>query len=107
MLAQQTGIAEYQLNPDELDNWRISAENLARHYEIQTTQKTMDWASFIGASAFVFGTRAIAISNAYGERAKSKRSTRSAQVHTLRPVPPEAAAEIVPDFTSPDVYPAE
>jgi len=100
MLAQQTGIEEYQLNPQELNAWRISAENLARHYEIQTTQKTMDWASFIGATAFTFGTRAIAIANAYGE--KRKPNVRSAKVTPLRPVPPAEPVQIVPDTFSPE-----
>jgi hypothetical protein len=62
MLALRTGIEEFQVGEDEMSAWLGAAQKVARHYSVETTQKTLDWVAFVGITGQVFGTRAVAIS---------------------------------------------
>lgn len=62
MLAMKTNIAEFEVAEDEMKAFMGAAQNVARHYSVETTQKTLDWIAFAGIGVQVFGTRAVAIS---------------------------------------------
>lgn len=49
------------LTPEETDGFLKAAQNVARHYSVETTQRTLDWAAFVAISAQVFGTRALTV----------------------------------------------
>lgn len=40
-----------------------AAQNVMRHYSVETTQKTMDWLSFVGVSAMIYVPRVVALTN--------------------------------------------
>lgn len=82
MLAMQTGHEEMAVGAEEAGAWLKSAQNVMRHYSVETTQKTIDWLAFCGVTAQVFGTRAVAI-------AVKNRNARPNNVRPLRAVAPE------------------
>ena len=59
MLAMRTGHEELAVTSDEAGEFLKAAQNVARHYSVETTQRTLDWIAFVGVSAQVFGTRAV------------------------------------------------
>lgn len=62
MLALQTKCPELELSDFEGKEFAKAAQNVMRHYSVQTTQKTIDWIALIGVSAGIYGTRALAVS---------------------------------------------
>jgi hypothetical protein len=100
MLSMQTGIAEFAVSPEEMEEFTKAAGNVARHYNVETTQKTLDWIALVGVSAHVFGTRAVAIMVRTRKDRKSGERRRPAEVRHLRPVtdPPGEGLMINPDF---------
>ncbi len=60
-LARLTGIEELEISDDEGKSFMTAAQNVARHYSVQTTQKTMDWIAFAGVTASIYATRAVVI----------------------------------------------
>lgn len=90
MLAMKTDMEEFYISPEETGDFLKAAQNVARHYSVETTQKTLDWVAFIGVGAQVFGTRAVSVSI----KLKAKKAGQSrgnpanpgATVHTLREV---------------------
>jgi hypothetical protein len=104
MLAMRTGIEEFSVSPDEIDAFTRAAGNVARHYNIETTQKTLDWIALVGVSAQVFGTRAFAIALKAGERRRERPRNGPATVHHLHAVQPgqtDGPLEIRPDMSAP------
>ena len=75
MLALRTGYEEVELTEAETRSWLKAAQKVARHYSIETTQKTLDWIAFAGVSAQVFGSRAVAV--AVRRRTESPREPRT------------------------------
>jgi hypothetical protein len=61
MLAQLSGVEELAITPDEGDAFMKSAQNVARHYSVATTQKTLDWIAFAGCTAGMYVPRGIAV----------------------------------------------
>jgi hypothetical protein len=61
MLAQMSGVEELAITPDEGDAFMKSAQNVARHYSVATTQKTLDWIAFAGCTAGMYVPRGIAV----------------------------------------------
>ena len=94
MLALRTGIEEIEVGADEMNAWLGAAQKVARHYSVETTQKTLDWVAFVGITGQVFGTRALAVS--IKARQQPARRRGPAVVHDF----PQPAIQ-------PDVYPAE
>ena len=72
MLAIRTGLEEFQVGEEEMGHFLKAAQNVARHYNVDTTQKTLDWIAFVGVGGQVFGTRAIAISLKLRDRPKAR-----------------------------------
>lgn len=86
MLAMQTGVEEFAVSAEEMDTFTKAAGNVARHYNVETTQKTLDWVAFVGVSAHVFGTRAVAIAIKSRRTKEPKQRRGPAEVRHLRPV---------------------
>lgn len=84
-----TQVPELALDKAEAVSLRETAEKVARHYNIKTTQKTIDWAAFIGAVGWVYGTRIIAINM----RLKTQKPN---NVVPIRNAPPARANGAVP-----------
>jgi hypothetical protein len=68
LLAERANIPELALSMDEGQTFMKAAQNVMRHYSVQTTQKTMDWISFAGVTCMIYVPRVVAIAN----RAKQK-----------------------------------
>lgn len=62
VLAERTNTPELMISPDEGKQFMASAQNVMRHYSVQSTQKTMDWIAFGGYASMMYGTRFAAIS---------------------------------------------
>jgi hypothetical protein len=82
MLALQTGHEEIAIGEDEMSSWLGAAQKVARHYSVETTQKTLDWLAFGGMSAQVFGPRVVALSVKAG-RSKRRRSSNVQPLHAV------------------------
>lgn len=54
---------ELAITDDEGEQFMKAAQNVMRHYNVQTTQKTLDWVALMGVSATIYGTRLYAIMN--------------------------------------------
>jgi len=63
LLAAKTGVPELAINMDEGQQFMKAAQNVMRHYSVQTTQKAMDWISFAGVSAMIYVPRVVALAN--------------------------------------------
>ena len=55
------GVEGLTLQADEADRFLKAAQNVARHYSVETTQRTLDWIAFAGVSVQVIGTRVVAV----------------------------------------------
>lgn len=95
LLAQRTDTPELELNPDEASAFLASAQNVMRHYSVATTQKMIDWTTFIGTGVTIYGTRAIAIAARREEEKKSRKG------RTVVPFPAMGTPPIVVDETPP------
>jgi len=81
MVAMQTGTPEIEITPEEGTAFLNAAQNVMRHYSVETTQKTLDWIAFAGVAVGMYGTRAVAIM-------ARQRAERSANVSPGRRPPP-------------------
>lgn len=86
LLAAKTGTPELAISEDEGKLFMQRAQSVLRHYSVETTQKTMDWISFIGVTVMIYAPRVVAIS------ANRKRG-KGATVHHLQPVPQQPAPQ--------------
>lgn len=90
MLAMRMDAPEFAVPQDEMAYFLKTAQNVARHYNVETTQKTLDWIAMIGVGGQVFGTRAVAFAvRTRNERAQPGQATPAApgrtNIHPLRP----------------------
>jgi hypothetical protein len=76
VIAMRTQTPELAITEDEGKAFMKSAQNVLRHYSVQTTQKTLDWVAFLGVAAGMYGTRAFAISVRRQAEAKSNSQER-------------------------------
>jgi hypothetical protein len=103
MLAIRTGYEAIEVGEDEMKAWLRSAQRVARHYSVKTTQTAIDWIAFTGMSAQVFGTRAVAVALEAGvwKRPEGEGARRRGNV---RPFPrPVATAPDVPPPPGPEM----
>lgn len=70
LVAKTTGHPELALNPPEAVALTKCAENVARHYGIQASQKALDWAALVMTAGGIYGLRATAISMKQRKAAK-------------------------------------
>lgn len=52
-----TGVEEIAIDKSEGDQFMNSAQNVMRHYSVQSSQKTIDWLAFGGTCCMIYGTR--------------------------------------------------
>lgn len=62
LLAAQTNTPELAISEGEAKDFMASAQNVMRHYSVETTQKTLDWIAFAGCAAGIYVPRVVAIS---------------------------------------------
>ncbi|MBK8189081.1 MAG: hypothetical protein IPK79_01345 [Vampirovibrionales bacterium] len=95
------GVEGLTLQPEEAERFLTAAQNVARHYSVETTQRTLDWIAFAGVSVQVFGTRAIAV-----VVSKSKAGRGAAPARAPRgPVAPDPVVNVDGTPYSPSVPP--
>ena len=85
MLAMQLQTPELAISEDEGKEFTIRAQNVMRHYSVETTQKTLDWLAFGGTTVGIYGTRLAAITvRRRQERAEHGRQPGTVVNHPLR-----------------------
>lgn len=57
MAASSLNVPELAMDMDEGTQFMKSAQNVLRHYSVETTQKTLDWIAFGGTCCMIYGTR--------------------------------------------------
>jgi hypothetical protein len=60
VLAMKTGVAELAISDDEGAQFMARVADVQRHYDVRTTQKTMDWIALVGCAAGIYVPRAVA-----------------------------------------------
>ena len=90
-LAAATDTPELAITEDEGAEFLKRAQNVLRHYSVETTQKTLDWISFYGVIGMMYGTRGVAIYNRRrGEREPRQRPDQGEVIRgRFRPLPPD------------------
>ena len=63
VLAMQTKTPEIAITEQEGQAFVNAAQNVLRHYSVETTQKTLDWIALIGCAGGIYIPRAVAIAN--------------------------------------------
>lgn len=61
LLAHNTNTPELMITDDEGKQFMSSAQNVMRHYSVQSTQKTLDWIAFAGVTIAMYAPRVVAI----------------------------------------------
>lgn len=54
------GGPHWLLSDDDAKTYARAVQNVSRHYNVETAQKTIDWCNLIGMVSFVEGTRLMA-----------------------------------------------
>lgn len=80
MLAQATETPELELSEDEGKSFMKAAQSVMRHYSVQTTQKTLDWISFVGVTVSIYAPRVAAI----GFRKRKERDESEGDPNVIR-----------------------
>lgn len=108
-LAIRTNTPELMIEQDEAKAFMKAAQNVMRHYDVQTSQKALDWIALVGCCGSIYGTRAFAIAaRRAGERQAAagdgnvlrwpvKPKPRPEPVHAA-PEPVSPAANAPPDY---------
>lgn len=98
LLADRTETPELAITEEEGKAFMDAAQNVMRHYSVETTQKVLDWTAFAGVAAGMYMPRVAAI----GMRKRaSKQSRPQAKPAPAKPNGAAAPAEtvaIVPDM---------
>jgi hypothetical protein len=63
MLAAMMGAPEMLLSKDEANAVAVGLNNVARHYDLSATQKTLDWVNLAMILGSTYGVRAVMIYN--------------------------------------------
>lgn len=79
LLAKAAKIPELQLDEDEAKKLADATANVARHYNISVSQKTLDWSNFVTAISSIYGTRLFVI----GKRKREEKTGTGAQQETI------------------------
>lgn len=81
MLAAMLSAPEMALDKDESKMLASAISNVSRHYDVEATQKQMDWANLATVCGMVYGTRIFAMRN----RARQEATTRQPEQPTTGP----------------------
>lgn len=60
-LAIKLDAPELMVPEDEAKAFMKAAQQVARHYSVETTQKSLDWIAFIGSFAAIYTPRIMAV----------------------------------------------
>lgn len=71
-----------------------AAQNVMRHYSVETTQKTLDWMAFIGVASTMYAPRLVAI-NLRKRASPVQYRKPTAQPGPARQAPPASNGEFV------------
>lgn len=93
LLAQNTGNPELAMSPEEGTQFLSAAQNVMRHYSVQSTQKTLDWIAFAGVSFGIYAPRLVAMRVRKSEEKRQRQP--AATVHQFH----RGTAEQGPGFT--------
>ena len=97
MLAMQTNTPELAISEDEGKAFMTAAQNVLRHYSVETTQKTLDTIALLGVTVGIYAPRFVAINV---RRRTEDRPARARQGGPrVVPFPSESYA-INPDMTA-------
>lgn len=94
LLADRTNVPQIAITEDEGKQFMTAAQNVMRHYSVETTQKTLDWIAFAGVGAGIYMPRLAAI----GIERRNRPPRHASQPPQSRPQ--EGAAHIVVDNTA-------
>lgn len=104
MLAMQTDTPEFMLSDEEGRDFTKAAQNVMRHYSVQSTQKTLDWIAFGGITVGIYGPRFVAVRLRKAQEARGaapgghwRPGDGSGEVVELRPVTPSPIARERPN----------
>lgn len=98
MLAEMTKTPELALSMEEGDAFMTSAQNVMRHYSVETTQKTLDWIAFGGvAVGQIYGPRLVALAMRKREESKAERSGKVIRPAAFNRAAPDANPILQPD----------
>ena len=104
-LALMTKTPELAVTEQEGRDFMKAAQNVMRHYSVQSTQKTLDWLAFGGIAVGLYGTRAFAVSMRKQMEAAGKSGERG-QVLTFpdrgrkaASAEPETVRDVAPAYT--------
>lgn len=61
LLAQSMAAPELAISEDDGKQFMTSAQNVMRHYSVQSTQKTLDWLAFAGTASGIYIPRLVAV----------------------------------------------
>lgn len=96
LLAAKTNTPELVISEDEGAAFMKAAQNVLRHYSVETTQKTLDWIALLGVAGGIYGTRVGAIMMRNNQEKKERRATGN--------VTPFPGAMTTPAAIHPDNY---
>ena len=99
LLADRTNCPELAIGMDEGQAFMGAAQNVLRHYSVETTQKAADWVAFAGIAGGMYLTRGVAIANRLRQEKAERYAEAGGQVlrfrrHGVAPAPmsePQAA----------------
>jgi hypothetical protein len=98
MLAMQTNTPELAISEEEGKAFTMAAQNVLRHYSVETTQKTLDTIALVGVTFGIYAPRVVAINV---RRRSEDRPARQRQGAGPRVVPfPSEGFAIQPDMHS-------
>lgn len=89
MLAERTETPELAITEDEGKAFMDAAQNVMRHYSVETTQKALDWTAFVGVAAGMYLPRVAAIS-------MSRKARRQPRQRPAQAAPVQAGGQVVP-----------
>lgn len=96
VLAERTETPEIAISEDEGKAFMTAAQNVMRHYSVETTQKTLDTIAFVGTTISIYAPRMAAY---------SMRKRYEAMQPARRPPPsaPDAGmTQVAPTFDMPE-----
>lgn len=99
LLAERTSTPELVIAPDEAKQFMGAAQNVMRHYSVETTQKTLDWIAFMGVTAGMYMPRMVAVSvrRKAGAPAPRPRPTGAQGAPAPAPAAQPGPVAIIPD----------
>lgn len=88
LLADRTQTPEFAITEEEGKAFMDAAQNVMRHYSVETTQKALDWTAFAGVAAGMYMPRIAAVG--MRKRAGSKpRAKANAAAPNVTPIVPD------------------